>query len=42
MIKQSFTENEIYDICRRIWRSVATFAFPQSIIYGKKGNFLMA
>ena len=34
-----FTENEKYDICRKIWRPVATFAFPQSIIYGKKRNF---
>ena len=34
-----FTENEKYDNCRKIWRPVATFTFPQSIIYGKKGNF---
>ena len=38
---ESFTENEKCDICREIWRPVATFAFPQSIIYGKKGNFLI-
>ena len=37
---ESFTENEKYDICRKIWRPVATFAFPQSIIYGKKEIFL--
>ena len=37
----SFTENEKYDICRKIWRPVATFAFPQSMIYVKKGNFLI-
>ena len=38
---ESFIENEKYDICRKIWRPVATFAFPHSIIYGKKGNFLI-
>ena len=37
---ESFTENEKYDICRKIWRPVATFTFPQSIIYGKKEIFL--
>ena len=37
---ESFTENEKYDICRKIWRPVATFTFPQSLIYGKKGIFL--
>ena len=38
---ESFTENEKYDICRQIWRPVATFAFSQFIVYGKKGNFLI-
>ena len=40
MIKQNLLQKmKKFDICRKIWRPVATFTFPQSIIYGKKGNF---
>ena len=36
----SFTDNEKYEICQKVWRPDGDFNFPTQLIYGKKRKFI--